>query len=156
MPFSIPGGSVAYDGNGNLTNDVAHTYSWDADGNIVSAGGGVNVTMIYDALDRMIEQTSSGTNHGQIVYGPRGQKLAMMNGQTFIKAFINPPGGAALSTTAVGCNSFGTLITWAVRASAPPPAAPNNSTWLSHPMVRITMFRGQLKVSTSPARTRTR
>ncbi len=156
MPFSIPGGSVAYDGNGNLTNDVAHTYSWDADGNIVSAGGGVNVTMIYDALDRMIEQTSSGTNHGQIVYGPRGQKLAMMNGQTFIKAFINLPGGGSAVYNSSGVQFYrhpdhlgsSRLGTTASRAK--------QFDLASHPMVRITMFRGQLKVSTSPARTRTR
>ncbi len=89
---SIPGGSVAYDTNGNLTNDVTHTYTWDADGNNLSVDGST-VTMIYDAMDRMIEQTR-GSSHTQIVYGPSGMKLALMNGQTLVNAFVKLPGGA--------------------------------------------------------------
>jgi RHS repeat-associated protein len=49
--------------------------------------------MIYDALDRMIEQTR-GSAHTQIVYGPYGIKLALMNGQTLVNAFVKLPGGA--------------------------------------------------------------
>jgi RHS repeat-associated protein len=90
---SIPGGSTtAYDANGNLTNDVTHSYTWDADGNMLSTDG-TTVTMIYDGLDRMIEQTR-GSAHTQIVYGPYGLKLALMNGQTLVNAFVKLPGGA--------------------------------------------------------------
>jgi RHS repeat-associated protein len=49
--------------------------------------------MIYDAQDRMIEQTR-GSSHQQIVYGPDGMKLALMNGQTLVNAFVKLPGGA--------------------------------------------------------------
>jgi YD repeat-containing protein len=83
----------------NRKYDVTRSYTWDADGNMLSVGGGVNVTMIYDALDRMIEQTASGTNHTQIVYGPSGQKLAIMNGQTFVKAVVNLPGSHPCRST---------------------------------------------------------
>jgi RHS repeat-associated protein len=90
---SIPGGSTtAYDANGNLTNDVTHNYTWDADGNMLSTDGST-VTMIYDALNRMAEQTR-GSAHTQIVYGPYGLKLALMNGQTLVNAFVKLPGGA--------------------------------------------------------------
>jgi len=41
----------------------------------------------------MIEQTS-GSAHQQIVYGPDGMKLALMNGQTLVNAFVKLPGGA--------------------------------------------------------------
>jgi len=49
--------------------------------------------MIYDALDRMIEQTRS-SGHTEIVYGPYGMKLALMNGQSLVNAFVKIPGGS--------------------------------------------------------------
>lgn len=94
--YQISGGgsgtSNYYDANGNLKNDVTHTYTWDADGNMISTDGST-VTMIYDAVDRMIEQTR-GSSHTEIAYGPYGMKLALMNGQTLVNAFVKLPGGA--------------------------------------------------------------
>jgi RHS repeat-associated protein len=87
-----PGASNYYDLNGNLKNDVTHSYTWDADGNMLSVDGST-VTMIYDAQDRMIEQTR-GSSHTEIAYGPYGLKLALMNGQTLVNAFVKLPGGA--------------------------------------------------------------
>ncbi len=93
--YQIPGGgsgtSNYYDANGNLKNDITHTYTWDADANMAGVDGST-VTMTYDALDRMVEQTR-GSGHTQIVYGPTGAKLALMNGQTLINAFVPLPGG---------------------------------------------------------------
>lgn len=90
------GTSNYYDGNGNLISDgvggTAHTYTWDADGNMLSTDGS-SVTMIYDAMDRMVEQTR-GSSHTEIVYGPYGLKLALMNGQNLVNAFVKIPGGS--------------------------------------------------------------
>ncbi len=95
--YSIPNGGAGtsnyYDTNGNLKNDVTNSYTWDADGNMLSVGGSTSVTMIYDALDRMIEQTR-GSSHTEIAYGPYGLKLALMNGQTLVNAFVKLPGGS--------------------------------------------------------------
>ena len=52
-----------------------------------------STSMIYDAQDRMAEQTS-GSSHTQIAYGPYGLKLALMNGQTLVNGFVKLPGGA--------------------------------------------------------------
>ncbi|PYV24820.1 MAG: hypothetical protein DMG27_11950 [Acidobacteria bacterium] len=49
--------------------------------------------MTYDALGRMVEQNRSGS-YTQIVYGPDGGKLALMNGQTLSKAFVPLSGSA--------------------------------------------------------------
>ena len=38
-------------------------------------------------MGRMVEQNRSGS-YTQIVYGPDGSKLALMNGQTLSKAFV--------------------------------------------------------------------
>ena len=54
------------------------------------------MALTFDALDRMVEQNRSGS-YTQIVYGPGGGKLALMNGQTLSKAFVPLSGG----TTAV-------------------------------------------------------
>jgi hypothetical protein len=48
--------------------------------------------MSYDALDRMVEQTR-GAAHTEVVYAPNGLKLALMNGQTLVTAFVKLPGG---------------------------------------------------------------
>src|SRR5207248_8559206 len=57
------------------------------------------ICLVYDALGRMVEQakgsscTTSPTSTTEIVYGPSGAKVALMNGQTLVKAFYPLPGG---------------------------------------------------------------
>ena len=71
-------------------NDTFRTFTWDADGNPVTIG---LVSLTFDALDRMVEQSVSGTN-SEIVYSPAGVKFALMNGATLTKAFVPLTGGA--------------------------------------------------------------
>jgi RHS repeat-associated protein len=80
-----------YDANGNLLTIMAngsHTFTWDAAGKIL---GMDTVSLTYDALGRMVEQSRSGATT-EILYGPTG-KLALMNGQSVTKAFVPLPGG---------------------------------------------------------------
>ena len=87
---SLPGATISYDADGNLTSDGAHTYAWDADGNSTTVD---STTITYDALDRAVEQTT-GTSHTQVVYGLDGGKFALMSGTTLSKAFVALPAGA--------------------------------------------------------------
>ena len=96
----IPGGTPTYDTNGNLTYDVGHTYTWDAEGNALSVDA-TAVTMVYDAFNRMAEQTR-GAARTQILYSPQSGKLALMHGQTLVKAFVRLPSGAKAVYTASG------------------------------------------------------
>jgi hypothetical protein len=80
-----------YDGNGNLTNDVAHSYAWDPNFQNPSTIDSIGLT--YDALNRMVEQNASGT-YTQILYSPLG-RVGTFNGQTAKKASIPLPGGAS-------------------------------------------------------------
>ena len=57
--------------------------------------------MIYDAFGRMAEQTR-GSSHTQIAYSPNGQKMALMNGQTLVKAYVTLPSGAKAVYTGSG------------------------------------------------------
>jgi len=95
---TVPGGTPTYDANGNLTNDLSHTYSWDADGNALTID---TVNLTYDALGRMVEQ-ARGSTFTQIVYSPVGSKLALMSAQTLQKAFVALPTGATAVYTASG------------------------------------------------------
>jgi hypothetical protein len=46
-----------------------------------------------DALDRRVEEYS-GSAYSEIVYGPAGNKMALMSGQTVTKIFTPLSGGA--------------------------------------------------------------
>src|SRR5208337_4940099 len=54
---------------------------------------------------RMVEQNRSGS-YTQIVYGPNGGKLALMNGGTLQKAFVGLTGGATAVYTASGLDHY--------------------------------------------------
>jgi len=96
---SLPGGSVSYDANGNMTNDSLHAYSWDADGNPVAAD---SASVVYDAFDRTVEQ-ASGSSYTQILYSPSGAKLALATSPTVLKmAFIPLPAGATAVYNSTG------------------------------------------------------
>jgi RHS repeat-associated protein len=83
--------SYEYDSNGNLRGDGPYnTYSWDGEGNLATLNGNAET---YDALDRRVEQYN-GSAYTEIVYGPAGNKLALMNGQTATKVFAPLSGGA--------------------------------------------------------------
>lgn len=88
-----------YDTNGNLTNDTAHAYTWDAEGRMltvdVGTSGGVCDT--YDALGRMVEKATGASctsSYTEIVYAPTGGRLATMTGQTLQQASVPLVGGA--------------------------------------------------------------
>ncbi len=91
MPHVLPsvgltwGDSFTYDGMGNVTNDGANTYTYDAEGRPITAAG---VQTTFDPLGRALEQNRSGS-YTQVVYAPSGQKFAFMNGTTLIK-YIDP------------------------------------------------------------------
>jgi len=99
----LPGGfTPTYDANGNVKNDSSNTYVWDADNNSVTVD---TVGVTYDALDRAVEQNRSGA-YTQIVYGPGGGKLALMNGMSLVKAFVPLPSQATAVYTSSGLDHY--------------------------------------------------
>src|SRR5260370_12646519 len=63
-----------YDSNGNVLNDSSHQYSPDAEGRPVTLD---TVSLTFDALNRMVEQ-SNGGSYTEIVYAPPREKLALL------------------------------------------------------------------------------
>jgi RHS repeat-associated protein len=82
---------TGFDNNGNLLNDVNHSYSWDAENKLTAID---TLGLTFDALGRMVEQ-ANGSSYTQILYAPTGGKLALTNGQSLTKAFVALPGGGA-------------------------------------------------------------
>src|SRR5579871_5572263 len=89
---SINSFTPTYDANGDITNDSLHTYTWDGFGNATTIDG---IGIIYDALDRMVEQNYSGNVNTEFIYSPTGFKMQIMNGQSATDDFVPLPGGAS-------------------------------------------------------------
>ena len=81
-----------------MTKDSAHQYAWDSEGKPVTID---TASLPFDALGRAVE-SGSGSTHTQVVYAPDGSKLALMNGQTLLKARIPLPSGGAATYTSSG------------------------------------------------------
>jgi RHS repeat-associated protein len=79
-----------YDANGNILTDGTSTYTWDAEGRMLT-GPGVD-GIIYNGFGQMAEQTR-GSAHQQLVYFPSGELLALMNGQSLNFAYVPLPSG---------------------------------------------------------------
>jgi RHS repeat-associated protein len=96
-----------YDASGNLLHDCTNDYTWDSDGRVASIINSTptNISFIYDALDRNVEQNRGGTNF-QFVYGPSGDKFAIMKGQTLSQAFVPLPGGAVAEYLVWGLSHY--------------------------------------------------
>jgi RHS repeat-associated protein len=61
--------SFTYDDNGNLTNDGAKTYSWNARNQLTGLSGGVGASFQYDGLGRRRAKTVSGASTGFLYDG---------------------------------------------------------------------------------------
>jgi RHS repeat-associated protein len=94
--------TVTYDSNGNVTYDGFHHYTWDGEGNLATLDSNPET---YDAFDRRVEQSSNGT-YTEIVFGPAGNKLALMSGQTVTKVFTPLSGGATAVYTSSGLQYY--------------------------------------------------
>jgi RHS repeat-associated protein len=95
---TVGSASVTYDANGDVTNDSIHTYTWDGFGNATTIDG---IGIVYDALDRMVEQNRSSSNT-EIIYSPTGFKMQIMNGSSPTLEFVPLPGGASAVYTPGG------------------------------------------------------
>ena len=97
---SVGGTNASYDANGNSLNDTFRSFTWDAENRPVTIA---SVSLTYDALGRMVEQSVSSSTNTEIVYAPLGGKLSLMNGLSLVKAFAPLTGGAtAVYTSASG------------------------------------------------------
>jgi hypothetical protein len=72
--------------------------AFDAEGKPVTFEG---AAVTYDALGRAVEFTAGGVTR-EVLYGPGGGKLALMDGRTLEQAEIPLPGGGTAVYNAGG------------------------------------------------------
>jgi hypothetical protein len=99
---TIPGVTPTYDGNGNLTYDGFHHYTFDAEGNVTQVD---SLRVTYDALGRWVERFN-GSTYSQAWYTPTGDLLATMLGQSLASAYIHLPGGGIAYYSPSGLYSY--------------------------------------------------
>ena len=86
-----------------MLTDSLHSYAWNSDTRPTTID---TVTVTYDALGRMVEQSKGGV-YTQILYSPTGFKMELMNGQSsFVKAFVPMPGGTEEVWQASGASPY--------------------------------------------------
>lgn len=72
---------LGYDAAGNLTSDGFHSYTYDAEGNVLQVDGGATATYVYDALNHRVRE-NVGTNATEFVYNAQGQRASIWNATT--------------------------------------------------------------------------
>ena len=72
---------IQYDAAGNLINDSTHSYTYDADGNLLAVDNGATAVYVYDALNRRVRvQTASATDEYIYDYANRRISTWLPNG----------------------------------------------------------------------------
>ena len=72
--------SYSYDATGNVTNDGAHSYTYDAENRLVSVDAGATAQYSYDHLNRRVKKVTGATNIRYVWEG--GQLIAEYNANT--------------------------------------------------------------------------
>jgi RHS repeat-associated protein len=81
--------NYSYDSAGNVTNDGAHSFTYDAENRVVSVDGGATATYGYDHQNRRVKKTvGSTTTHyvwegAQVIAEHNGSTGAMLNEYVF-------------------------------------------------------------------------
>lgn len=71
----ITTGGYGYDAAGNMTSDGIHTYTYDADGNVIAVDGGATATYAYNALNQRVEVKSGGDGQ-EFVFNLNGRRIS--------------------------------------------------------------------------------
>jgi len=93
--YSVLCGQLAYDSDGNLTNDCFHTYQWDANGHPIGIGEPYQTNQTFDALGNLAEQNIPSYNYtAQYLQDENGRELGFAQAQSAGWTWIPLPGGA--------------------------------------------------------------
>ena len=71
-----------YDAAGDMTSDGLHTYTYDANGNVIAVDGGNTATYVYNALNQRVEVKELGSDSEEFVYNLNGQRVSIWDGNT--------------------------------------------------------------------------
>jgi RHS repeat-associated protein len=71
----VASAGYAYDAAGNMTNDSIHTYTYDAEGNVLTVDGGSTGQYVYDALNCRVWVEASGSTY-EYLYDFAGRRIS--------------------------------------------------------------------------------
>ena len=71
----VNSGGFAYDAAGNMTNDGTYSYTYDADGNVISVNNGETAKYTYDALNHRV-QTQNSNGATEFIYDSSGKVIS--------------------------------------------------------------------------------
>jgi RHS repeat-associated protein len=74
----------SYDAAGNMTYDGTHSYTYDAEGNIVTVDGGSTATYVYNALNQRV-RSLVGSTPAEFVFNAGGQRVSEWNASTHVQ-----------------------------------------------------------------------
>ena len=72
---------LQYDAAGNLLNDNVHTYSYDAEGNVITVDNGATAIYTYDSFNRRV-RIDIGSQAAEFLFNLNGQRAAIWDGHT--------------------------------------------------------------------------
>jgi len=64
-----------------MTNDSAHSYTYDAEGNITAVDGGATAQYVFNALNQRVRAVT-GSSSMEFVFNPSGQRVSEWDGTT--------------------------------------------------------------------------
>jgi RHS repeat-associated protein len=101
----ITGSGVVYDAAGNITNDgLGNTYTYDAEGRVLTVAGSNSASYVYDALGRRARATVNSQAR-DFIYDLDGRALAQMSGSTWQRGEVYA-GGMHVATYANSTTYF--------------------------------------------------
>jgi RHS repeat-associated protein len=65
-----------------MTSNGLDFYTYDANGNVISVTGADNATYTYDALNRRVQVSPSGSDSLEFIYNLNGQRVSIWDGTT--------------------------------------------------------------------------
>jgi len=113
----ITNAGYSYDGSGNLTNDTAHSYTFDAENKIIKVDG--VSAYVYDGEGQRVRKLVS--ENLRFIYGIDGQQIAEFSGANGIlnKEYIYGASGLVATIEPLAVNMNGTRYTTSDHLGSP-------------------------------------
>ena len=83
--INTPG--YANDVPGNITYDGSHSYTYDADGNLIAVDNGQTASYYYDSLNQRV-RIVAGRGTFEFVFDAQGRRLSSWSGQSLVSSNI--------------------------------------------------------------------
>ena len=95
--------SFTYDAAGNIINDGNHTYTYDAEGRMLTVDSGSTATYTYDAEGKRVEETIGGGAPTDFIYDQQGHMVTEATANNWVRSELYA-GGSHVALYANGAS----------------------------------------------------